>query len=404
MAATLLVRDIDQLLTLDPTAGDGVLGVIEGGAVLFEGDAVRWVGRTRDAPGADQRRSGAGCVGLPGLVDCHTHSLFAGSRADEFRRRLGGASYTEILQAGGGILSTVAATRAASDETLTATLTARLQDFLSRGVTTVEVKTGYALSRAAELRCLRLLRAGDWPVNVRVTWLGAHTIPADQRADRAGWMAQLLATVPEAAALADMVDVYCDAGAFTLDETRQLLSAGIAAGLVGRVHAEQVTHTGAAALAAELGCASADHLERIDDAGVAAMAAAGTVAVLLPGAMTYLRDPAPPVAALRAAGVPLAVATDFNPGSSPVRDLWTCATLACLTMGLTPEEAVSGITRHAARALALPQHGWLGPGSAGDLALLETPPGEPARWPSLIQYLGGHSAALVVRQGQVVLA
>lgn len=404
MASTLLVRDIPQVLTLDPAVGTGRLGVIQDGAVLFQEGRVAWVGPSSEAPGADRVEDGSGCIGLPGLVDCHTHSLFAGSRADEFRRRLEGASYTEILEAGGGILSTVRATVAATDAELTETLTARLQDFLTRGVTTVEVKTGYALERTAELRCLRLLRDGDWPVRVRRTWLGAHTIPAEHRADRQAWVAHLLGTVPQAAQLAEMVDVYCDAGAFTLDETRAILEAGIAAGLVGRVHAEQVTHTGAAALAGELGCASADHLEQIDADGIAAMAAGGTVAVLLPGAMTYLGDPPPPVAALREAGVPLAVATDFNPGSSPVRDLWSCATLACLKLGLTPEEAIAGVTRVAGQALALPETGWLGAGSAGDLVLVRPPPGEPCHWPVLVQYLGGHSAALVVRDGRVVVS
>ncbi len=400
---TLLVRNIDQLLTLDPAAGEGRLGVVEGGAVLFEGDRVRWVGPTGQAPTADRVVDGTGCIGLPGLVDCHTHSLFAGSRADEFRRRLDGASYTEILESGGGILSTVRATRAASDAELVESLTARLGHFLAHGVTTVEVKTGYALERDAELRCLRLLTDGDWPVRVRRTWLGAHTVPADHRSDRPAWLAHLLGSIPAVAQLADMVDVYCDAGAFTLDEARALLEAGIAAGLHGRIHAEQVTHTGAAALAGELGCTSADHLERIDPAGIAAMATGGTVGVLLPGAMVYLGDPAPPVAALRSAGVALAVATDFNPGSSPVRDLWSCATLACLQLGLTPEEAVAGITRVAAQALALPRRGWLGVGSGGDLALVPPPPGEPCHWPVLVQYLGGHRASVVVRSGRVVL-
>ncbi len=402
MAATLLVRDIAELATLDPARGAGPLGLIEGGAVLFEEGTVAWIGPTSDAPGADEVLSGEGRIGLPGLVDCHTHALFAGSRADEFRRRLDGATYTEILEGGGGILSTVRATRAASDAELAASLEARLADFLSRGVTTVEVKTGYGLDREHELRCLALLRRGRWPVRVVSTWLGAHALPAEGRADREAWVAGLVALVDEVAPLADCIDVYCDAGAFTLAETRRILTAGLAAGLVGRVHAEQVTLTGAAALAAGLGCASADHLERVDAAGIEALAARGTVGVLLPGAMTYLRDAAPPVAALRAAGVPLAVATDFNPGSSPVRDLLACATLACLSMGLTPEEAVQGITRVAGRALGRPDLGWLGPGSVGDMALFEPPPGEPPSWPVLVQYLGGHRASSVIRAGRVV--
>ncbi|MCB9746551.1 MAG: imidazolonepropionase [Alphaproteobacteria bacterium] len=403
MAADLLVTRVDALYTLDPERGEGALGLIRDGAVAFEGGEVVFVGASADAPPASQVVFARGCVGLPGLVDCHTHALFAGSRAEEFQRRLAGASYTALLEAGGGILSTVRATRDTPDELLAATLRERLEDMRAGGVTTVEVKTGYALDLQHERRCLRLLREARWPVRVVSTYLGAHAVPEEHRGDRAAYVDRIVDEVlPAVAAYADAVDVYCDRGAFTLDEARRVLTAGMSLGLTGRVHAEQVAHTGAAALAAELGAASADHLERIDAEGIRAMAEAGTVAVLLPGAMLYLKDPAPPVEALREAGVPLAVATDFNPGSSPVRDLWTCATLACLTMGLDVEEAVQGITRVAGRALGRPELGWLGAGSAADLALFRPPPGEPADVAPLIQYMGGHRAALVVRDGRVV--
>lgn len=402
--AELLVTDIDCLLTLNPPWGEGPLGRVEHAAVGFRAGRVSYLGPAESAPPALEVRAVRGAIALPGLVDCHTHSLFAGSRADEFRRKLAGESYTSILEAGGGILSTVQATRAAPDEALAALLHERLEDMLSRGVTTVEVKTGYALDEEHELRHLRLLRGRRWATRVVPTFLGAHAIPSEFRADRAAYVRLLLDRVlPQAAELAEAVDVYCDRGAFTLAETRQLLERGLGLGLSGRVHAEQVEHTGAAALAGELGLCSADHLERVDAAGVAAMARGGTTAVLLPAAMLYLRDVSPPVGLLRAAGVPMAIATDFNPGSSPARDLWACATLACLTMGLTVEEALLGITRHAGMALGRPDLGRLFLGGPGDLAVMFPPPGEPPDPAVLVQYLGGHAAALVVRDGAVEL-
>ena len=393
-----MVRNIDELLTMKSG-----LGVIRDGAVGIHAGRVAWVGPTAKAPSAGRVLSGRGCIGLPGLVDCHTHSLFAGSRAEEFEARLAGADYSAILEAGGGILSTVRATREASDQELRSSLRRRLDGMLRGGVTTVEVKTGYALSIEQELRCLQLL-GESWPTRVLRTFLGAHTVPAEWRPDRSGYARHVVEQMlPRVAEHAEMVDVYCDRGAFTLDEARAILQAGQALGLGGRVHAEQVEHTGAAAMAAGLGCWSADHLERLDDEGVAALAAADIVAVLLPGAMNYLRDPSPPVQALRAAGVRMAVATDFNPGSSPVRDLWTCATLACIQLRLTVEEVLLGITRHAAEAVGRPDLGRLEVGCAGDLVLMPPPPGEPAHHAVLVQYMGGHLASLVIRQGEVLL-
>jgi imidazolonepropionase len=375
------------------------------GAVAFDAGRVTWVGPSEEAPPGEVTMDGSGCVGLPGLVDCHTHAVWAGSRADEFGRRLAGERYTDILEAGGGILSTVRATRAADAEALAALGGERLQRMRSRGVTTVEVKSGYGLSPEAEERMLHAAREAGRRAGVRVltTFLGAHAIPAEHRHDRAGYLREVIEEqLPRVAGLADFVDVYVDEGAFTVEEGRAVLEAGRRHGLGVRVHAEQVAHTGAAAMASALGATSADHLERIDDAGIAALAAHGTVAVLLPGAMLYLRDSAPPVDRLRAAGVPMAVATDLNPGTSPVDDLWTCATLACITMGLTVDEALLGITANAGLALGRPDLGVLRPGAAGDMVLVETAPGEPTGPDALIQYLGAPKIRAVIHRGQVV--
>ena len=400
----LLIVGMEELHTMDPARGEGPTGRILDAAVGFTGGRVSYLGPAATAPEAARRVSAPGTIGLPGLIDCHTHSLYAGDRAAEFRRRLNGEPYTSILESGGGILSTVRATRAASDETLAERLHARLSAMLRQGVTTVEVKTGYALDEEHELRCLRLLREGPWPQRVVPTYLGAHAIPAEFRQDREAYVQLMLQRVlPQAAELAEAVDVYCDRGAFTLEETRRVLEAGLSRGLVGRVHAEQVDYTGAAALAASLGCASADHLERIDAAGIAAMAKAGTIGGMLPTAMLYMKDTAPPARQMIEAGVRLAVATDYNPGSAPCPDLWTAATLSCLLMGLTVEEALLGVTRHAGLALGRPELGWLTVGGPGDLCLMRPPPGAPARAETLVQHMGGHRAALVAREGRVVV-
>ena len=370
--------------------------VLADAAVLLSGGRIAWVGARADAPAGHDGYDAGGALGMPGLVDPHTHTTFAGSRARDFERRLAGESYTAILEAGGGIHSTVAATRAATEDTLVALTRARLDGMLHRGVTTVEIKSGYGLTAEHEAKMLRAARRAAGPVDVVTTFLGAHARPPgeDDYVDRV-----IDTQLPRCAPLADAIDVYCDRGAFTLAETERVLRAGRALGLAVRVHAEQVAFTGAAALAASLGALSADHLEQLDDAGIAAMAQAGTVAVLLPGAMVYLRDPSPPVGALRAAGVPMAVGTDFNPGSSPVNDLWTCATLACVTMGLTVPEALAGITKNAARAIGRPDRGWIGVGALGDLAIFDPPPGEPAELRTLVQYLGGHRAKAVFKAG-----
>lgn len=368
--------------------------------VLAIGGRIAAVGRagTLDAPSGAVIVEGAGRIAMPGLVDCHTHSVWAGTRLGDFVRRLSGETYAAILEGGGGIHTTVAATRAATEAELLRLTRARLGTMLAHGVTTVEIKSGYGLAVEAERRMLAVARAAAGPQRVLTTFLGAHTIPPDR--DRAEYMDELCGPMLAACApLADAVDVYCDRGAFTLEEADRILRAGAAAGLAVKAHAEQVAHTGVAALAARLGARSCDHLERADAEDIAAMAAAGTVAVMLPGAMLYLRDVSPPVAALREAGVPLAVATDLNPGSSPVSDLWACATLACLTMGLTPEEALGGITSVAARALGRPELGRLEVGAAADFALFLPPPGEIADPRVLVQHLAGHRAEQVFVDG-----
>ncbi len=381
-------------------------------SLLLQGSRIVEIGADDDTDGGDdavETVEADGLIAMPGLVDCHTHTTFAGTRVGDFVRRvsLTGATdtYTSILEVGGGIHTTVHATRMATVDELTVLTTARLDDMLARGVTTVEIKSGYGLDLKTERRMLEAARASAGPVEVLTTFL-AHVFPRgrDQGADRAAYFQELLTVnLPSLAPLVTAVDVYCDTGAFSLAETDAILTRAKALGLDIHVHAEQVAHTGAAALAARHGALSADHLERIDANGIAAMAAAGTVAVLLPGAMLYLRDTPPPVAALRTAGVPMAVATDFNPGSSPVTNLWTAATLACLTMGLTAEEALTGITRNAALALGRRDLGWLGPGSAADIALFFPPPGEPPNVEVLLQYLGGRPAEQVWKGGVRVI-
>lgn len=398
MRADLLVHDISSLTTCDPALAG--LGVLEGASVAFAEGEIAYLGPAAHAPDADTVIDGHGLVGLPGLVDPHTHAVWAGSRADEFRRRLAGVPYSEILEAGGGILSTVRATRAASREDLAEAARARLAGLLRHGVTTVEVKSGYGLDPDTEVRLLQAAWDCNDTVRVVPTFLGAHAIPPEWRHDRAGYVAQVIERqLPRCAPLADFVDVYCDRGAFTVPETEAILRAARDLGLGIKCHAEQVAHTGAAAAAARLGATSVEHLERVDAAGIAALAEAGTVAVLLPGAQLYLRDTPPPVAALRAAGVPLALGTDLNPGSSPVHDPWTIATLACLLQGFTIEEAVLGITRVAGLAVGRPELGWVGPGSVADLALFAPPPGEPPSVAGLVQHMGAHRAVAVIRDG-----
>lgn len=366
-----------RLLTLAPGAPG--LGVVEGGVVAARAGRIVYAGPAADAPpglDADERVRLDGRWVTPGLIDCHTHLVYAGDRADEFERRLAGASYEEIARAGGGILSTVRATRAATEAELVAAGLKRLDALLAEGVTTVEVKSGYGLDRDGELRQLRAAKslAVHRKVDVHTTYLGAHAVPPEYNAVRQTYLDLVCdQMIPHVAAggLAEAVDVFCEGIAFSPAEAGRVLAAARAAGLGRKLHADQLTNGGGAALAARYGALSADHLEHTDAAGAAALAAAGTVAVLLPGAYYVLRETqAPPVDHLRRHGVPMAVATDSNPGSSPLTSLLLAMNMAATLFRLTVGECLAGVTREAARALgALDRVGTLEPGKWCDLAI-----------------------------------
>jgi imidazolonepropionase len=366
---TELVIHNARVVTCDPSRPG--LGVIDHGAVALSGGAIRWVGDDAERPRGDRELDAGGRLVTPGLVDCHTHAIFAGERAGEFAMRAAGNSYLEIAAAGGGIAASLGPTRAASDAALIAALAGRLDAALAGGTTTIEVKTGYDLTVEGELRLLRCIAAASAPRTQRVVpTLLAHVVPPGRTAARGAFVAELCEQlIPRAARerLAISVDAYCDEGAFTLAETRAILTAARAAGLAVRGHAGQFRDLGAAELIAELSGRSADHLEQISDAGVAALARSGTVAVMLPGACVQLRLPVPPVDRLRRAGVAMAIASDLNPGSSYCETLPIQMWLATTHFGMTVEEAWLGVTRHAANALGTAGAGTITPGTRGDL-------------------------------------
>lgn len=355
--------------------GGAPYGLIEDGAVLVEHGRIAWVGTRADAPGADDTARLDGRLVTPGLIDCHTHLVFGGDRSDEFERRLGGATYEAIARAGGGILSTVERTRAASEEALLVDARRRLDALTASGVTTVEIKSGYGLDLESEVKMLRVARrlGRESGVRVRTTYLGLHATPWEHRDDRARYLDLAIDEVLPAAheaGLVDAVDAYCEPIAFSAEEVARLFERARALGLPVKLHADQLSDAGGAALAARYGALSADHLEHASAGGVSAMGEAEVVAVLLPGAYLMLRETTPPpVAAFREAGVRMAVASDCNPGTSPVTSLLACLPLACAQFRLTPEEALAGVTRNAARALGLQDEtGTLEPGKAADLA------------------------------------
>lgn len=379
------------LATFDP-ARPGPYGTVPQAALGVKNGRIVWLGPLTDLPAppeevALQVRSVPGTLVTPGLVDCHTHAVFGGNRADEFGARLEGATYAEIARAGGGIRSTVRATRAASDDQLRTAAEGRLRDLAADGVTTVEIKSGYDLTVDGEMRMLDLAHAAGRRVGVSVrgTLLGLHALPDEYRDDRDGYV-DLVARemIPRAVEheRATQVDAFVEDIAFSAEECAPVFRAAREAGLGLRIHADQLTDAGGAVLAGAWNAASADHLERTSDEGVRALAAGGCVAVLLPGAYLTLRDDhPPPVRALRDAGVPMAVATDLNPGSSPLRSLRTAAGLACSLFGLSPAEALAGITREAARALQLDDRGTLEVGKRADLAVWNVErPEELAYW------------------------
>jgi len=396
-----------RLATLKPdtvpygTMEDGALGVVDG--------RLAFVGAMADLPAspealADEVHEVNGHWITPGLIDCHTHLVYGGDRAAEFEQRLLGASYEEIARAGGGIVSTVRATRAATESELVATARCRLHDLLAEGVTTIEIKSGYGLDLETEMRMLRAARAlGDSePVTVKTTFLGAHALPpefAGRADDYIDHLCDEMLPAVAAAGLADAVDAFCESIAFSPDQVERVFRRAQELGLPVKLHAEQLSNLGGAALAARYQALSADHLEYLDEDGVRAMAAAGTVAVLLPGAFYTLRETqAPPINLFRRHGVPMALATDSNPGSSPVTSILLILNMACTLFRMTPEEALAGVTRHAARALGLANdRGTLEVGKVADFVLWEI-----ARPADLAYAIGANPCRTVVRGGRIV--
>ena len=386
---------------------DGVrYGAVRDGALGVRGGVIAWVGPARDIPRDVAARQTLRCGGrwlTPGLVDCHTHLVYAGNRAGEFEQRLHGATYADISREGGGINATVRATRAVSADELAAQSRPRLAALAAEGVTTVEIKSGYGLDTATELKQLAVARAlgEQLDVAVRTTLLAAHALPpefagrADDYIDYA--CREIIPAVARARA-ADAVDAFCEAIGFTPAQTQRVFAAAGAHRLPVKLHADQLSDTGGAALAAAAGALSADHLEYTNAAGVAAMARAATVAVLLPGAYYALRETQlPPISAFREQGVRMAVATDSNPGTSPVTSLLLMLNMACTLFRLTPEEALAGATVHAAKALGLTDRGALAVGQRADLAAWDI--AEPAE---LAYRIGGNACAGVIRAGRVV--
>jgi imidazolonepropionase len=362
-------------------AVDAPYGLIDDAAIVIAGDRVAWVGRDADLPvntcttatvTAEHHLHGA--LVTPGLIDCHTHLVYGGHRAHEFELRLEGATYEQIARAGGGIRSTVAATRAASDDVLFASAKQRALALMAEGVTTIEIKSGYGLALEHEARMLRTARrlGRELPLTVRTTYLGAHALPGEFDARADDYIDAVCAWLPalHQEGLVDAVDAFCDNIGFTPAQTRRVFDAARTARLPVKLHAEQLSDQGGAQLAAAYGALSCDHLEYLGDDGVRAMAAAGTVAVLLPGAFHFLRETRlPPVAALRAQRVPIAIASDHNPGSSPGLSLLLMSNMACTDFRITPEEALRGMTVNAARALGLADRGTVAAGKRADLAV-----------------------------------
>jgi imidazolonepropionase len=379
-----------NLATFD---GDKPWGWQPQGALLTEGDRLAWVGPLDALPRGlrvDEEVDLQGALVTPGLIDAHTHLVYGGNRAAEFEQRLQGASYEEIARAGGGIRSTVAATRVATDAELLASAVQRARALMAEGVTTVEVKSGYGLSETDEARCLRVARQLEraLPLSVRTTSLAAHALPAEYagRADdyideACAWLAG-----QHREGLVDAVDAFCDTIGFTPAQTERIFKAAQALGLPVKLHAEQLSNQEGAALAARYRALSCDHLEHLSATGIEAMRASGTVAMLLPGAFYFLRETKlPPLAALREAGVPMAIATDHNPGSSPTLSLLLMLNMACTLFRLTPEEAWRGVTVNAARALGLSDRGALKAGLRADFAIWD------AEHPRDIAYRFGHN-------------
>jgi len=386
-------------------AGGAPYGAIDDGAIATRDGSIAWIGRRADLPDAPERLAeraidAGGRWITPGLIDPHTHLIFGGDRVADFERRVAGEDYVAAARGGSGIAHTVAMTRAAGEQTLYRDAASRVRAMIAAGATTIEIKSGYGLDVDTELKLLRVARrlGADLGITIRTTYLGAHVVPPEYADRREAYVALVCEEMLPSIArehLADAVDVFCDTIAFTPAETGRVFEAARALGLAVKVHADQIADTGAAELAARFGALSADHIEHTDEAGVAALAHSGTVAVLLPGAYYYLREKTkPPIDALRAHGVPIALATDCNPGTSPVTTLPTVLNMACVLFGLTPEEAIAGVTRNAARALRLDDRGELRAGARCDLAFWDV--SSPAE---LCYWLGSHRCTGTVIDG-----
>ncbi len=384
----------------------GAYGLIDDAALVVEGTHLAWVG-ARDTLPADLlarcsvRHDAQGALVTPGLIDCHTHLVYGGDRAHEFELRLNGASYEDIARAGGGIASTVQATRSASAEALYSASARRLRHLLAEGVTSVEIKSGYGLALEHERKCLSVARTlgRDYPVDVRTTFLGAHAIPPEFAGQGDDYLQTVLEMLPElhALGLVDAVDAFCEHIAFSPAQVDRVFAAATALGLPVKLHAEQLSDSGGAVLAARYRALSCDHLEWLSEHGARAMAQAGTVAVLLPGAFYCLRETKrPPIDLLRQSGVPMAISTDSNPGSSPCTSLLLMLNMACTLFRLTPEEALAGVTRHAARALGLSDRGVLAAGQRADFVLWDV------QRPAQLAYaLGDNPRRATVFKGQL---
>ncbi len=365
-----------RLATME--ASSSPYGLVEDGVVAVEDGRILWCGSERDLPSefsGMERRDLEGRLVTPALIDCHTHVVFGGNRAREFEMRLNGASYEEVARAGGGIVSTVRATREASEEELLTDALRRVDCLIAEGATTLEIKSGYGLDVATELRMLRVARRiGKLrPLRIKTTFLGAHAVPVEFKGEEDRYLDEICLPALEQAhdeGLVDAVDGFCEGIAFSPAHMARVFDKAAALDLPIKLHAEQLSNLGGAAMAAELGALSADHLEYLDRKGVEAMARAGTVAVLLPGAYYTLRETqVPPLADLRECGVPIALATDCNPGSSPLTSLLLTLNMACTFFRMTPEEALAGVTRNAAKALGLDDCGRIKAGLRADLAI-----------------------------------
>jgi len=407
----LLISNAKELLTLSSSVDDpSGLGIIPDGAVAIKGERIFWIGETARLPKEFILKKGGreidarGKVVMPGLIDSHTHLVFAGSRENEFEMRIQGLSYLEIAERGGGILSTVEATRKASFEELFFLGKKRLDRWLSVGVTTLEAKSGYGLSYEDELKILRVTKAleKDHPVEIVPTFLGAHTLPLEYRERREGYLNLLIhELIPQVAreGLAEFCDVFCEEKAFSLEESRKILETGKRYGLKPKIHADQLTPGGGAELAAEVGAYSADHLEYISPKGIDLLAEKGVVAGLLPGCSFFLSmKKLPPAREMIERGVSVALATDFNPGSSMTESLPLIMTMGCLLYRMTPSEVIQAVTIHAAKSIGKEEKiGTLDPGKQADLLLLDIP-----NYKYLPYHFGVNHTEYVIKKGHIV--